>query len=55
MNNEFCCFDCAMNAMSATLPIAKEGACIPAIPQMVSGVCPECGSDETIDLAESGR
>jgi len=52
MNNEFCCLDCAMNAMSSPTPVAEERACTPAIPRMVRGVCPECGSDETVDLSE---
>ncbi len=55
MNNEFCCFDCAMNAMSAPLAVSDDHAAVSAIPRMVRGVCPECGSDETVDLAESGR
>jgi len=52
MNNEFCCFDCAMNAMSSPAPVADERTTSTAIPRMVKGVCPECGSEETVDLSE---
>ncbi len=55
MNNEFCCLDCAMNAMSAPTPATEERAVALAIPRMVKGICPECGSEETVDLSESSR
>ncbi len=52
MNNEFCCLDCAMSVMSAPVPTAEDRTTSSAIPRMVHGVCPECGSDETVDLSE---
>jgi hypothetical protein len=53
MNNEFCCLDCAMSAMSSPMPVAQEREGATAIPRMVRGVCPECGSEETVDLSEA--
>lgn len=55
MNNEFCCFECATTAMSAAVVPAEGSANTLSFPRMVNGVCPVCGSDETVDLSGANR
>ena len=55
MNHDYCCFDCAMNAMSASLVTTDNRSNMPSIPKLVNGHCPVCGSSESLDLSEPAR